>query len=54
MVDIVVLILLAVAIAMFNQLSGINAVTAMPMIFKLAGAGKDAALLQTAGGTTPW
>lgn len=40
-------ILLAVAIAMFNQLSGINAVLYyMPHIFEMAGTGKDAALLQ--------
>ena len=41
-------ILLAVAIAMFNQLSGINAVMYYaPQIFTMAGAGEDAALLQT-------
>lgn len=40
-------ILLAVAIALFNQLSGINAVLYYaPVVFKMAGAGKDAALLQ--------
>jgi sugar porter (SP) family MFS transporter len=47
-------ILLAVAIAMFNQLSGINALMFYaPAIFKMAGAGKGAALLQTVavGGT---
>jgi len=41
-------IFLVVAIAMFNQLSGINAVMYyMPKIFKMAGAGEDSALLQT-------
>ena len=47
-------ILLAVAIAMFNQLSGINAVLYYaPHVFKLAGAGSDSALLQAVavGGT---
>lgn len=39
-------ILLAVAIAMFNQLSGINVVFFYgPRIFEMAGAGQDAALL---------
>lgn len=41
-------ILLAFAIAMFNQLSGINAVLYYaPRIFSLAGVGEEAALLQT-------
>ena len=47
-------IMLAVAIAMFNQLSGINALMYYaPKIFKLAGAGTESALLQTisVGGT---
>lgn len=47
-------ILLAVAIAMFNQLSGINAfLYYAPAIFKMAGASGDAALLQAVavGGT---
>lgn len=47
-------ILLAVAIAMFNQLSGINALMYYaPHIFSMAGAGEGAALLQTVavGGT---
>ncbi|MCB9849693.1 MAG: sugar porter family MFS transporter [Phycisphaerales bacterium] len=47
-------ILLAVAIAMFNQLSGINAVLYYaPHIFELAGAGESSALLQSVaiGGT---
>ena len=40
-------ILLAVAIAMFNQLSGINALMYYaPHIFRMSGAGADAALLQ--------
>ena len=41
-------ILLAVAIAMFNQLSGINAIWYYaPHIFKMAGAGAESAMLQT-------
>jgi MFS family permease len=41
-------ILLAVAIAMFNQLSGINALMYYaPHIFRMAGAGEDSALQQT-------
>jgi len=47
-------IMLAVAIAMFNQLSGINALMYYaPHIFRMAGAGEDSALLQTVavGGT---
>ena len=47
-------ILLAVAIAMFNQLSGINALMYYaPHIFSMAGAGASSALLQTVavGGT---
>jgi len=47
-------ILLAVAIAMFNQLSGINALMYFaPHIFRMAGAGAESAMLQTiaVGGT---
>ncbi|WP_165067607.1 sugar porter family MFS transporter [Paludisphaera rhizosphaerae] len=47
-------ILLATAIAAFNQLSGINAVLYYaPAVFKMAGSGGDAALLQSVvvGGT---
>ncbi len=47
-------IMLAVAIAAFNQLSGINALMFYaPHIFKMAGAGENSALLQTVaiGGT---
>lgn len=47
-------ILLAMAIAMFNQLSGINAVLYYaPHIFRMAGAGSNSALLQSVaiGGT---
>ncbi len=47
-------IFLAVAIAMFNQLSGINALMYhAPRIFEMAGAGKGSALLQSVavGGT---
>ncbi len=41
-------ILLAVAIAMFNQLSGVNAIWYYaPHIFKMAGAGAESAMLQT-------
>ncbi len=41
-------VLLAVAIAAFNQLSGINAVLYYaPAVFRMAGAGHDAALLQS-------
>ena len=47
-------ILLAVAIAMFNQLSGINALLYYaPQVFRMAGASQDAAMLQAVavGGT---
>jgi sugar porter (SP) family MFS transporter len=47
-------VLLAVAIAAFNQLSGINAVLYYaPAVFRMAGAGEDSALLQSVivGGT---
>ncbi len=47
-------ILLAVAIAAFNQLSGINAILYYaPQVFRMAGSGADAALLQAVavGGT---
>jgi MFS transporter, SP family, xylose:H+ symportor len=47
-------IILAVAIAMFNQLSGINAILYYaPRVFEMAGAGKGSALLQSVavGGT---
>jgi SP family xylose:H+ symportor-like MFS transporter len=41
-------IMLAVAIAMFNQLSGVNAIWYYaPHIFKMAGAGAESAMLQT-------
>ncbi|MCK5456720.1 MAG: sugar porter family MFS transporter, partial [Melioribacteraceae bacterium] len=41
-------IMLAIAIAMFNQLSGINAIMYYaPRIFKMAGAGSESAMLQT-------
>ena len=41
-------IMLAVALAIFNQLSGINAIMYYaPQIFQMAGAGQDSALLQT-------
>jgi sugar porter (SP) family MFS transporter len=41
-------IMLAVAIAMFNQLSGINAILYYaPQIFRMAGAGAESSLLQT-------
>jgi hypothetical protein len=40
--------MLAVALAVFNQLSGINAIMYYaPQIFQMAGAGQDSALLQT-------
>jgi SP family arabinose:H+ symporter-like MFS transporter len=43
-------IMLAVLIALFNQLSGINAIIYFaPRVFELAGIGKDAAFLQSAG-----
>jgi sugar porter (SP) family MFS transporter len=43
-------ILLAFLIAFFNQLSGINAIIYFaPRVFELAGMGKDAAFLQSAG-----
>jgi MFS transporter, SP family, arabinose:H+ symporter len=43
-------ILLAFLIAVFNQLSGINAIIYFaPRVFELAGIGKDAAFLQSAG-----
>jgi len=43
-------ILLAILVAVFNQLSGINAVWYFaPRIFKMAGLGEQAALLQSAG-----
>jgi MFS transporter, SP family, xylose:H+ symportor len=43
-------IMLAVAIAAFNQLSGINAILYYaPDIFRMAGAGESAALLQSVG-----
>ena len=43
-------ILLAFLIAFFNQLSGINAIIYFaPRVFELAGIGKDAAFLQSAG-----
>jgi SP family xylose:H+ symportor-like MFS transporter len=41
-------VLLAIAIAAFNQLSGINAVLYYaPAVFRMAGSGQDAALLQS-------
>ncbi|MCH5684451.1 MFS transporter [Niabella sp. W65] len=43
-------IIMAVLIAMFNQLSGINAIIYFaPRVFELAGLGKSAAFLQSAG-----
>jgi MFS transporter, SP family, arabinose:H+ symporter len=43
-------ILLAFLIAVFNQLSGINAIIYFaPRVFEMAGTGKDAAFLQSAG-----
>jgi len=43
-------IILAFLIALFNQLSGINAIIYFaPRVFELAGIGKDAAFLQSAG-----
>ncbi|MFT4203174.1 MAG: sugar porter family MFS transporter [Chitinophagaceae bacterium] len=43
-------VLMAVAIAMFNQLSGINAIIYFaPRVFRLAGLGEGAAFLQSAG-----
>jgi MFS transporter, SP family, arabinose:H+ symporter len=43
-------IMLAFLIAVFNQLSGINAIIYFaPRVFELAGIGKDAAFLQSAG-----
>lgn len=43
-------IIMAVLIAVFNQLSGINAIIYFaPRVFELAGLGKDAAFLQSAG-----
>ncbi|SEA87898.1 MFS transporter, sugar porter (SP) family [Chitinophaga terrae (ex Kim and Jung 2007)] len=43
-------IIMAVLVAMFNQLSGINAIIYFaPRVFELAGLGKSAAFLQSAG-----
>lgn len=43
-------IIMAILIAMFNQLSGINAIIYFaPRVFELAGLGKSAAFLQSAG-----
>lgn len=43
-------IIMAVLIAMFNQMSGINAIIYFaPRVFELAGMGKDAAFMQSAG-----